>query len=246
MNLGCIILARTNSSRLKNKVLLKIGNTTIIEILIKRLKKIKKIKKIVLATTLKHEDNVLEKIAKKNKIEIYRGHETNVVRRVIDAANKYKIKNILEITADCPLIDIEIVENCIDIFSKNNVDYLNNCNFRSYPDGMDVQIFNIDCLKTTLKKTKKLEELEHVGIYQMRNQKEFRVINLIAPKKFYFPEISLTLDDKKDFLLIKKIYRNLYKKNKIFSLDEILTLIKEKKWHKINSGVERIGTNLKR
>lgn len=246
MNLGCIILARTNSSRLKNKVLLKIGNSTIIEILIRRLKKIKKIKKIILATTLKQEDNVLEKIAKKNKIKIYRGHDINVVKRVIDAANKYKIKNILEITADCPLIDIEIVENCIDIFFKNNVDYLNNCNFRSYPDGMDVQIFKIDCLKETLKRTKKLEELEHVGIYQMRNQNKFKVINLIAPKKYYFPEISLTLDDKKDFLLIKKIFKSLNQKNKIFTLEEILALVIKKKWYLINSKIERIGTNLKR
>lgn len=212
INLGCIILARTNSSRLRKKVLLKIGNLTIIEILIKRLKKIKKINKIILATTINCEDDKLDEIAKKNKIKVYRGHETNVVKRVVDAAKKYKIKNILEITADCPLIDVEIVENCIDTFFKNKVDYLNNCNFRSYPDGMDVQIFKINCLKATLKKTRQIEELEHVGIYQMRNQKEFRVINLIAPKKYFFPEISLTLDDKKDFLLIKKIYKSISQK----------------------------------
>ena len=46
----------------------------------------------------------------------------------------------------------------------------------------------------------------------MKNQKKFKVINLIAPEELYLPKLGLTLDEKQDFKLIKENIENLRKK----------------------------------
>ena len=76
-SVGCIIQARSDSKRLPGKVLYKIKNTTILEILINRLKKLG-VKKLIVATTKKKSDNEIVKIAEKNKIFVFRGDELNV------------------------------------------------------------------------------------------------------------------------------------------------------------------------
>ena len=242
---GCIILARTNSRRLPNKVLLPVLGKPILYWLIKRIKKIRSIDKIILATTLNKSDDILVNFAIKNKIKFFRGSENNVVKRLYDAAKKFNLKNILEITGDCPIIDINIIEQLLDIYKKNSVEYVNNCNFRSYPDGMDVQIFDLNALKKTIKQTKNKIELEHIGLYQMRNPKKFKTINMIAPKNLFFPLLGLTLDEKKDYILLKKIIEYFGKENPYFTCEEVIRLLNNKKeWNKINSDVRRIGSNI--
>ncbi len=242
---GCIILARTDSRRLPNKVLLPVLGKPILYWLVKRIKKIRSIDKIILATTLNKSDDILVKFAIKNKIKFFRGSENNVVKRLYDAAKKFNLKNILEITGDCPIIDINIIEQLLDIYEKNSVEYVNNCNYRSYPDGMDVQIFDLNTLKKTIKQTKNKIELEHVGLYQMRNPKKFKIINIIAPKNLFFPLLGLTLDEKKDYILLKKIIEYFGKENPYFTCEEVIQLLNNKKeWNKINSEVRRIGSNI--
>ena len=243
--IGCIIEARTNSRRLPNKVLLPVLNKPILYWLLKRIKKIEEIDEIVLATTINKNDDVLVEFAKKNKIKFFRGSEKNVVSRDCGAAKKFNIKIIVEITGDCPVIDINIVKQSIEIFKKNSTVYVNNCNYRSYPDGMDVQIFDTNSLKKSLKNARDKKELEHVGLHLIRNPKKFRTINMIAPKKNYFPRLGLTLDEEKDYILLKKIIEHFGKKNPYFTCEEIIKLLNKKKsWKKINNKVKRIGSNV--
>jgi len=242
---GCIIVARTNSRRLPGKVLLPVLGKPILYWLIKRIKKIGIFEEIILATTTNKSDDVLVRLAIKNKIKFFRGSENNVVKRIYDTALKFNLKTIVEITADCPIIDIDIIRNLFEIYEKNSAEYLNNCNYRSYPDGMDVQIFDIIALQKTIKQTKKTDELEHIGLYQMRNPKKFSTINIIAPKKLSFPSLGLTLDEKKDYIFLKKIMEFFGRKNIYFTCEEIIDLVNNKKsWNKINKKVKRIGSNI--
>ena len=243
--IGCIIEARTTSKRLPNKVLLPVLGKPILYWLINRIKKIKEIDEIILATTTNKTDDVLVNFAKKNNIKFFRGSEENVVSRVFKAARKYNIKTIVEITGDCPVVDINIVRQLIEIYKKNTAEYVNNNNYRSYPDGMDVQIFDVNSIKKTLRFAKNKKELEHVGLFQMRNPKKIKTINIIAPKNYFFPSMGLTLDEKKDYILLKKIIEYFGRKNPYFSCEEIIKLLnKKKKWKLINNKVERIGSNL--
>ena len=101
-----------------NKVLLPVLGKPILYWLVNRIKKIKKINKIILATTLNENDDILVDFAKKNKINFFRGSEQNVVKRVCGAAEKFNINTVVEITSDCPVIDINIVQQLLDIYEK--------------------------------------------------------------------------------------------------------------------------------
>ena len=238
---SAIIEARMNSSRLPGKILYKANNKPFLWHLIRRLKKVKQINQIILATTKNPIDNILVKEAKKNKIKFYRGEEENVKKRVLDAAKKFNVKNIVGITSDCPIIDINLISQVIDTFKHNNVEFVSNCDFRSYPDGMDVAVYKIQALQKSYKLTKSKYYREHVTLFMKHNKKIFKQINIVAPSNIFLPNLGLTLDEYKDSILLKKIIEYFYKrKNFYFSCDEVIKLLQIKKnWSKINSTVSR-------
>ena len=243
---AAIIEARMNSSRLPGKILYKADRKTFLWHLIKRLKCVNQISKIILATTTDKSDDILESIAKKNKIHCFRGSELNVKKRVLDAAKKFKVKYIVGITSDCPIIDINIISQVIQTFDIHKVDFVSNNDFRSYPDGMDVSVYSYQALKKSYSLTKSKIYREHVTLFIKHNKKIFKQINIVAPKNIFLPKLGLTLDEYKDYILLKKIIEYFTRKgNYFFSCEEVVRIVKKKKWLKINSKVLRKSINYK-
>lgn len=242
MKVVATIEARMNSSRLPGKVLLKAKNKSMLEILFERLNKVKNIDDIILATTINKKDDVIEDFCKFKNINCFRGSENDVMGRVLEAAKKAKADYIVEITADCPIIDPNIIEQVVSIFLSNNANYVSNANVRSYPDGMDVQVFPLDILEKSYKMVKTKLEREHVTLHIRRNPEIFSQINVIAPPDIFYPKLGLTLDEWDDYLLIKEIIDNLYEDKKFFGcLDIIEFLNKNKSLYSINKNVKRKG-----
>ena len=239
MKFSIIVEARLGSNRLPNKILYRINKHVFLEYLIKRLKFSKEANEIINSTTNLQSDNEIVKVAKKNKIKYYRGSENNVLKRVIDTGKRFNCKKIVRITSDCPVIDVSIIDHLIKIFKNNNCDYMSNANIRSYPDGMDVEIFSLKTLIKSRKYAKTKKALEWPTWSIRKNPKIFNLINIIAPKELYWPELGLTLDEYADYKFLKKII--LYFKEKYnFSCLEIINLLKKKRnWLKINSNVKR-------
>tara|TARA_B100000900_G_scaffold411973_1_gene432772 strand:- start:32506 stop:33252 length:747 start_codon:yes stop_codon:yes gene_type:complete len=243
MKFGAIIEARMNSSRLPGKVIIKIKGIPTIILLIDRLKEVNKLDKIIVATTTSKKDDKLCEILKKNNVSYFRGSESNVLERVLNTAKKFKIKNIVQITGDCPLIDPEIVSQNLLIYEKNKFDYVSNSNVRSYPDGMDVAIFSTKILERAFKKTSNKYDLEHVTLFIRRNPNLFSICNILSPQSLFLPKLGLTLDEKDDFLLIKKIFNKFWKRRRDFSCLEVVNFLnKNKNFLKINSKIIRKKT----
>ena len=150
-----IVQARYNSIRFPGKVLKKINNKTILEILIRRLSRSKHISKIIVACSKNNDDKKIVNICDKLGIDHFSGSEKDVLDRFYNAAKKYKASNIVRITADCPFIDPEIVDEVINNFFIKKVDYASNINPGTFPDGLDVEVFKFSALKEAFKKSKK-------------------------------------------------------------------------------------------
>ena len=224
--IGIIIQARISSTRLPKKVVKKIEGKTVLEHIIERLQRIKKEKKIILATTDRKDDDVLEKIAKKCRIPVFRGSENDVLDRFYQAAKLFNVDPIVRITADCPLIDPGIAEAVIELYFKNKFDHVCISHPPTFPDGMDVEVCSFKSLQECWRKAKKPEDREHVTTYIFKNHKKFKVGNFSSQENFY--DLRLVLDEKEDLVLIKKIYKELYKNNPKFGFKEIIELIKRK------------------
>ena len=207
-NIVAIVEARMSSSRLPGKVLLHALEHPMLYLLVQRLKLVKSINEIVIATTTSPADQPLVDFCLKHDIRFYRGSEEDVLDRVLSAAIANNADIIVEITGDCPLIDPDLVQQAISIFQANEVDYLANCHIRSYPDGMDIQVFTVRCLQESSKQTHDKLDREHVTLHIRNNPLKFRQLHLIAPPSLYWPELGLTLDEKQDYELIKIIFEH--------------------------------------
>lgn len=242
MKIVATIEARMTSSRLPGKVLMPVAGITMLGCLVRRLKVVKSIDCVILATTVNNADDPLVELAKELKIEVFRGDESDVMTRVIGAAASVGADVIVEITGDCPVIDPEIVEQAIQMFKANNVDYVSNSHIRSYPDGMDTQVFRLDTLKRSAAMTDNLLDHEHVTLHIRNHPELFTQIHLIAPPEIYWPELGLTLDEFGDYIMLKKIIEHFDQTNPNFScLDAVRLLRKKPDWVEINKAVVRKG-----
>ena len=200
MKIVATIEARMGSSRLPGKVLLQVKNKSMLEILVERLRSVGIIDDIIVATTKNAKDDAIVQVCKKINVNFYRGSEDDVQGRVIGAAQFAKADLIVEITADCPIIDPNIIEQIINIYKFNSVDYVGNGKIRSYPDGMDTQVFSLNTLEKSYNMTDDKLDREHVTLHIRNNPEIFYQINVIAPPDIYFPELGLTLDEKGCFI----------------------------------------------
>ncbi len=233
------IEVRMTSSRLPGKPILKANGITMLDHLINRLKNIEIIDEIVVATTENSDDDVLVKIAKEAKVAFYRGDEHNVTGRVIEAAQHNNANTVVQITGDCPIIDHNLVDQVIRVFLNNNADFVSIGNVRSYPDGMDVSVFKLSTLIKSYEMTSDEKHREHVSLHIRENPEIFSQINFVAPKKMFWPELGLTLDENEDYLLIKKIIEN-FSDNPLFSCEDTIDFLrKNPDLINLNKDVER-------
>lgn len=220
--IAVICQCRISSSRLKNKIILKIAGNPILFYLINRLKKIK-CDKIIFAVADETGKDKIINIIKKNFVKssshIYVGSVKNVLDRTLQASNKFKVDTIIRITSDCPFIDPYLINKAIKIFEKKKIDYLSNNLKKTFPLGLDFEIFSTDALtKSTILSNHKLNK-EHVTwfIKKSKKFKKFNILNTHTNEK----NIRLTLDYLSDYLNFKKILE----KNPI--------LVREFSWKKL-------------
>jgi len=236
------IEARMTSTRLPGKVLLPALGKPMLHHLVSRLRTAPSIDAIVLATTENKTDDQLVDFAKQENIQVYRGSEEDVMARVIGAAEMGGADIIVEITGDCPIIDPDIVEQAIQMYLNNNAAYVGNAHIRSYPDGVDVQVFALDALKHSASLTNESLDHEHVTLHIRNHPEIFPHVHLVAPPSLYWPELGLTLDEEADYMLLKKIIETLEPKDPCFSCLDVIRLLKKNPgWTKINQHVVRKG-----
>lgn len=221
------IQARMGSKRLKRKALLKISNRTLTENISRRLKTAREIDDIVLATSLKKENDILIKHAQDIGLKYYRGSEEDLVSRLYETAQKFKADALVRICGCCPLVDPELVDKAVKIYRKNyqNIDFLTNCFPPTFPDGLDIDILPFSTLKKIHTEVKKPLYREWFPSYIMENPKKFRIYNL--KNSLNLSSIRWTVDYPEDLVLIRKIFKALDRKNRIFSMKDVLNFLKK-------------------
>jgi len=231
MNLGCIIQARMDSTRLPGKVLKNLDSeTSCLDFILNQLKNAIDKENIVIATTKLGTDDKIENFAKKNKINFFRGESSNVLDRYYNCAKKFSMKNIIRITSDCPLIDPNIILKLIEIMNSDNFDYVSNVLTRTFPIGLDVEIFRFSALERAWKNANLPSEKEHVTPYMKKNPTMFKLHNY--ENSIDKSNIRLTLDTAEDLNLIKTVVSRISSRpilfeeiNKLFDKNPSLLLI---------------------
>ena len=202
----CIIQARMGSTRLPGKVLFEVDGVVLLEYQINRVKLAKKIDKIVVATGDNQENDLIEKLCLKLKIDCFRGSEKDVLDRYYQCSQKYpEYENIIRVTGDCPLIDPKVIDQVIDLFEQGAYDFVSNVEPPTFPDGMDVEIFSRTLLMQAAKNAVLPSQREHLDEYMLHNG-QIKRGNVTAASDC--SAIRLSVDEIEDFEVITYLIKN--------------------------------------
>ena len=211
-----IIPARNKSTRLPGKIFKDIEGKPLLQRVIERIKRAKRINQVVIATTRSYEDKSIVEFAKKNGLKYVQGSEEDVLSRFVLAAKKTGADIIVRITADCPLIDPEIIDKAIEQFFKDKLDYISNATTkRSFPRGLDVEVFSKEALRKANRLGKEKRHREHVTAFIYENPQMFKIGYLLAEGVLKRPDIRLCVDTEEDITLIRKIYKRFLEDNTV-------------------------------
>lgn len=238
MKIGIIVQARMGSTRLPGKTFKEVLGYPLLSYLIDRLRRVEGVTSIILATTTKAIDNILVTFATGQEIFSFRGSETNVLERFYLAAKARQLDVVVRVTADCPLIDPAIITQAISEFVKGagEVDYISNTLDRTYPRGMDVEVFSFAALEQAYLSARDPFEQEHVTPYIYLHPEQFKI------KQFKNQEnLSLyrwTVDTPEDFELIEKLLTAVYPGKPQFTMADLVKQMElHPAWIKINQHI---------
>jgi spore coat polysaccharide biosynthesis protein SpsF len=231
MKLILIIFIRLNSKRLKNKGILKIGDKSIIEIIINRcLKSINK-KYLIIATSKKKTDDKLINFLKTKKIKFFRGSERNVRDRTIQCCLKFKAKGFIRMNADRPFFDYKHLSKMIKIFKSGKYDIVTNKKSINRSKGLTLEIIKFDKFLNVNNRIKNSDK-EHIFNYFYRNQKNYKIRYTKQLNKNI--SLNLALDNLNNLKLIDKIYKH-FNFDYLVNTNKVIKFLKEKNGNSRNS-----------
>lgn len=204
MKIVAIVQARMGSTRLPGKVLKQINGLSVLGHVIDRLRRVPSIDEVWIATTSKKIDDTIEDEARRLNIQVYRGSEDDVLDRYYKTAEKAGAEAILRITSDCPLIEPTVVEDLICLYRESGSDYASNTLERTYPRGLDAEIFSFSALETTWSQASRPYEREHVTPYMYQHPDLFRCSAQRGLEDY--SHYRWTLDTEEDWELIRTIF----------------------------------------
>src|ERR1700756_2129802 len=219
------IEARMTSTRLPGKVLMPCVGRPMLELMVERVKRSRYLDAIVVATTVNATDDPIVDLAKNLGIRFFRGSEFNVVGRVTAAMQENQADIIVQLTADCPLIDPEIIDQLVRIYAANDFDHISNNILRSYPDGLDVQVSSLPILEKCYALCENDKDREHSFYTIRKNRDKIKTFQVLAPPELCWPLWRWTLDTIDDYHRICRIYEHFYHKDPSFASHDIAKLM---------------------
>ena len=235
-----IVQARMTSTRLPGKVMKPILNKPMFEYQLERLARVERADGVVVACTTNKADAPIVELCRRLGVAVFRGSEEDVLSRYYGAAKAHRADVIVRVTSDCPLIDPEVIDAVIRCYysAPGRYDYVSNTLERTYPRGMDCEVFSFRILEEVFIEATDLPDREHVTPFIYRQPQRYHLSNVP-----YIEDQShhrWTVDTLEDFELIKRMMEALYTTNRHFTMQDCLVLLdRYPDWTEINANVEQ-------
>ena len=218
---GVITQARTTSTRLPRKVLLPLGDQSVLDHHLDRLATSGY--PVIVATTTNGSDDEVAALAEHRGVGCFRGSETDVLSRFHGAAADNALDVVVRVTSDCPLVDGKVVAQAVEAFLDADDPglFLSNTLQRTYPRGFDVEVFSAAALAAADNRAAATFEREHVTPYLYRGPERLRTAALTrAEDRSHY---RVTLDTSDDLLLLRTMVEQ-YEAHRL-ACDEIVKIL---------------------
>ena len=216
MSTMAFVQARMGSTRLPGKVLAPLAGRPALVRIVERLRTVPELDDVVVLTTEVARDDVIVEICCEEGIPAVRGSERDVLDRFHRAAVVLGADRLVRVTADCPLIDAEVVGALIDLAAAHpDVAYASvatgvigsHTGYRRYPDGLDAETFTVEALACAWREALLPYEREHVTPFILQRPERFGALLLEADQDLGWER--WTVDWPADLELVKALYDRL-------------------------------------
>lgn len=217
--------ARMSSTRLPGKVLKEVLGRPLLDYQVERLRRASLADELVIATTTNDADDILVEFCRKRDLAVFRGAEQDVLSRYYHAAIEHQAELVVRVTSDCPVIDPKVVDRVVAAFleRRDYVDYVSNTQVRTFPRGMDTEVFTFDALRTAYAEATLEYQREHVTPFLYCQPDRFRVEQVTLATDL--SSHRWTVDTPEDFELVRRIVEALHPRNPHFGLNDIIALL---------------------
>lgn len=218
--IAVIIQARMGSTRLPGKVLMPLAGKPALQCLIERVRVSTKIDQVIVATTVNPKDQAIADLCLSLDIPYFQGSEEDVLLRVVDCAEAFRVDTIVDITGDCPLVHGALIDAMLEQYSGG---YQSNVlPSRHAPDGLDVQIYQTEHLRHSERAVLNKQRRMHTG---------WNILFTDIQKNFYsdplhqkYAALRLTLDTLEDYIVLNRIFDH-FAPNTLFTIPELFEFI---------------------
>ena len=216
-----ILQARMSSSRLPGKVLRPLLDVPMIGRQLERVSRAERMDKLVVATSTEQTDDPLAAYCRSIGVETFRGSLDDVLDRFIGAAAAFgPADHVVRLTADCPLADPQVIDDCIALHLDSGADYTTNGVQRSYPIGLDVEAVRLGVLTAAASEAADPYEREHVTWGVWNRPDRYRIAWLPSANADD-GDIRWTVDRTDDFAFVSEVYAALYPTDQGFTTADI-------------------------
>ena len=244
MNVVAVVQARMGSTRLPGKVMLPLGGRYVLEHVVSRVSRAAEVDNVVVATSDKKQDDIIARFVPDFGAKLYRGSESNVLDRMFCAAEEADADIVVRITADCPLLDPNVVSATVETLHQTGADYASNIEDRTFPRGFDVEAFTFDSFEQVHSEATAPHHREHVTPYYHENPDTFALETVTSEMVYEKPrlrdrtDLRLTLDEAADYELFHRLYTE-STFEEILSTNKAIRYLDEHDLSRINSHIEQ-------
>jgi len=207
---------------------------------IHRLQRCRAVDEILIATTTNAADEPIVEAGRTTGIGWYRGSEADVLGRYVGAAHQARADVVIRITADCPLIDPDVVDHVIGELTTHATacDYASNVLRRTYPRGLDAEALFSDVLARIDRLTTSAAAREHVTILPRTERPDLFLRRSIEDDEDN-SDLRWTVDTPADMMAMRTIYQALHLGERVIPYREMVAYVRaHPELASINAGVE--------
>ena len=204
---------------------------------LERTARAKLLDQVVVATTTAPADEAIVTHCQTLNIPVFRGSEEDVLDRYRGAALEHDADPIVRITSDCPLVDPDIVDEVLALYSTDRPDYASNVASRTFPQGLDVEVIRRGALELAWREARESHERVHVTPFIYQNRDRFRLATLNADQDY--SRLRWTVDTAQDLEFVRAVYARLGSEGR-FGWRNVLELLRrEPALEDINRGIRQ-------
>jgi spore coat polysaccharide biosynthesis protein SpsF len=215
------------STRLPGKALAPVLGRPLLQLMLERVQRARRLDTVEVATTRLARDDAVAEVAEQAGATCFRGAEQDVLARYHNAAEAAGARTVVRLTADCPLVAPEVIDEVVDAFvaTGGEVDLASNAppRGRTYPDGMDVEVFSGAALGRAHAEATSPADREHVTTYMYRC---LRVLEVHLPRSL--GDVRVTVDHAADLERVRAIFEELYPRDPGFTLADVIELLERR------------------